>query len=399
MNDPSRWVGWWLAEDGKWYPPRHAPADTVGLPGPRQSTFALVPNPHTSRIEDLAAYRGLPVGWYRDSANPALARYWDGMSLSDERCPVAEPPGDDPPARAHAALRRTVVGMEATQSIPSRLRCPNCQVALPDDATHCPSCAKPVRTGGSRRSRRAAPPASQHALEAPSPREEVEPPASQHALEALFPPQALARVQDAIDRFVRANTDLLDEFPRLTRGSPPESVASLPMEIGAPAPFACDTAQQNSDEIHELEASLEDQKSDQHPVAETRAGQGPASLESDYKADLAQAMPSGSRQRDRASDRARFVCPACKTPLVVLTDSSSGDRAVVGVEMPVAESELTSYGESQPARPATEVPARHTETESELLFVSPRSEEAASVTHEEPVFVSLPIHREARQGR
>jgi len=37
-----------------------------------------------------AAYRGLAPGWYRDSSNPAMARYWDGVALSEQRRPVAE---------------------------------------------------------------------------------------------------------------------------------------------------------------------------------------------------------------------------------------------------------------------------------------------------------------------
>ena len=35
----------------------------------------------------LAAYRGLAPGWYRDSSNRALARYWDGVALSSQTAP------------------------------------------------------------------------------------------------------------------------------------------------------------------------------------------------------------------------------------------------------------------------------------------------------------------------
>lgn len=35
--------------------------------------------------DELAAYRGLAPGWYRDSSNHELARYWDGSMLSEER--------------------------------------------------------------------------------------------------------------------------------------------------------------------------------------------------------------------------------------------------------------------------------------------------------------------------
>lgn len=39
--------------------------------------------------EDLAAYRNLPPGWYRDPENHELARFWDGTVLGEERRHVA----------------------------------------------------------------------------------------------------------------------------------------------------------------------------------------------------------------------------------------------------------------------------------------------------------------------
>jgi Protein of unknown function (DUF2510) len=38
--------------------------------------------------DELAVYVGLDPGWYRDSANPSLARYWDGAKLSQEGRPL-----------------------------------------------------------------------------------------------------------------------------------------------------------------------------------------------------------------------------------------------------------------------------------------------------------------------
>lgn len=38
--------------------------------------------------DPLAAYRGLAPGWYRDADDPTLARYWDGVTLGEERQPV-----------------------------------------------------------------------------------------------------------------------------------------------------------------------------------------------------------------------------------------------------------------------------------------------------------------------
>lgn len=40
--------------------------------------------------DDIASFRGLHPGWYRDPANHELARYWDGTTLSQERRLVAE---------------------------------------------------------------------------------------------------------------------------------------------------------------------------------------------------------------------------------------------------------------------------------------------------------------------
>jgi Protein of unknown function (DUF2510) len=45
----------------------------------------------TGPADEFAAYRGLASGWYRDKADRSMARYWDGVRLSDERRPVAEP--------------------------------------------------------------------------------------------------------------------------------------------------------------------------------------------------------------------------------------------------------------------------------------------------------------------
>ena len=42
--------------------------------------------------DDLAEFRGLAPGWYRDPANPGMARHWDGTTLSEERRPIAPAP-------------------------------------------------------------------------------------------------------------------------------------------------------------------------------------------------------------------------------------------------------------------------------------------------------------------
>jgi hypothetical protein len=44
----------------------------------------------TGLPDEFAAYRGLASGWYRDNADRSMARYWDGVRLSDERRTVVE---------------------------------------------------------------------------------------------------------------------------------------------------------------------------------------------------------------------------------------------------------------------------------------------------------------------
>jgi Protein of unknown function (DUF2510)/Domain of unknown function (DUF4352) len=41
--------------------------------------------------DEFSAFRDLNPGWYRDRANPTMARYWDGQTLGDERRPIASP--------------------------------------------------------------------------------------------------------------------------------------------------------------------------------------------------------------------------------------------------------------------------------------------------------------------
>ena len=48
-----------------------------------------------------AHFQGLAPGWYRDTSNPQLARYWNGVALSDERRPVATPEPQAPVATPH----------------------------------------------------------------------------------------------------------------------------------------------------------------------------------------------------------------------------------------------------------------------------------------------------------
>lgn len=49
--------------------------------------------PFNGQQDEVAALRGLAPGWYRNMADPSVARYWDGTSLSEERRSVTAPAG------------------------------------------------------------------------------------------------------------------------------------------------------------------------------------------------------------------------------------------------------------------------------------------------------------------
>jgi len=72
--------------------------------------------------EDLAAYQGLNPGWYRDPADPAFARYWDGTSLSAERRPITPPPPSTlPPPPAFGTSEPTDTGvLPIPQTVPGK---------------------------------------------------------------------------------------------------------------------------------------------------------------------------------------------------------------------------------------------------------------------------------------
>ncbi len=90
MSEMSQGPGWWLATDGKWYPPEEHPGQVTPA-----AASAPPATPTLSSAEPEAAapvaYQGLPSGWYRDPSDPASARYWDGTTLGDEKRPVAHP--------------------------------------------------------------------------------------------------------------------------------------------------------------------------------------------------------------------------------------------------------------------------------------------------------------------
>src|ERR1700722_4368699 len=99
MSEVPQGPGWWPATDGKWYPPEMHP-DYVNLDtSPPPTTSVGLGTPDTSasrpqRSDELAVYRGRAPGWYRDSANPDTARYWDGTTLGEERRTTVSTPAN-----------------------------------------------------------------------------------------------------------------------------------------------------------------------------------------------------------------------------------------------------------------------------------------------------------------
>ncbi len=100
MSEMSPGPGWWLATDGKWYPPEEHPAQGVPTAAPTPpAPTPSGPSPAELQMAGAGAYQGLPSGWYRDPTDSASARYWDGTTLGDEKRPVAHPAmASSPPA-------------------------------------------------------------------------------------------------------------------------------------------------------------------------------------------------------------------------------------------------------------------------------------------------------------
>ena len=79
-------------------PPIQEPQAEAAQPV-QDETPAEAPADETPLVEDsdeLAAYRGLAPGWYRDSVDPSLARFWDGAALSEETRPIASSAPQEP---------------------------------------------------------------------------------------------------------------------------------------------------------------------------------------------------------------------------------------------------------------------------------------------------------------
>jgi hypothetical protein len=69
MSDVSGGPGWWLASDGKWYPPE---SWAQPAPAPASLSAPAIPVPGQSSVTFP------PPGWYLDPSGLPASRYWDG---------------------------------------------------------------------------------------------------------------------------------------------------------------------------------------------------------------------------------------------------------------------------------------------------------------------------------
>jgi Domain of unknown function (DUF4234)/Protein of unknown function (DUF2510) len=94
VSDTSQGPGWWIASDGKWYPPEQHPSYEPPAPPPPPSAdpAPIGQIPHATAPlgqPPPAAPASTPPGWYREASDSALVRYWDGATWSAETRPAA----------------------------------------------------------------------------------------------------------------------------------------------------------------------------------------------------------------------------------------------------------------------------------------------------------------------
>lgn len=78
MSDTSQGPGWWVASDGKWYPPDSAPQVQARVP---ENASVVSPDPGATIQADTselpAPLRG-KRGWFAVPGQPGMAQYWNG---------------------------------------------------------------------------------------------------------------------------------------------------------------------------------------------------------------------------------------------------------------------------------------------------------------------------------
>jgi RDD family/Protein of unknown function (DUF2510) len=85
MSDTSQGQGWWLASDGKWYPPETAPAAAVPVTPAGSPTQAMASgNTPSTEQSTQPPQPTVPQGWYVDPHNPTGQRFWNGTSWTEQ---------------------------------------------------------------------------------------------------------------------------------------------------------------------------------------------------------------------------------------------------------------------------------------------------------------------------
>jgi len=104
VTEVSRRPGWWLASDGRWYPPEDSPNATRRVDAAtasRQSRSAPSVEPEDPAAPDEST-QGLPSGWYEDPVGAGL-RFWNGTTWTGLARP-ANPPGQHGESRREKPL-------------------------------------------------------------------------------------------------------------------------------------------------------------------------------------------------------------------------------------------------------------------------------------------------------
>jgi Protein of unknown function (DUF2510) len=97
MSATSHGEGWWVASDGKWYPPeQHPDFDSTARPPEPTSPGVLATLPSLSMMAETSAPPAAPEGWYPDPADPSRQRYWDGSTWTVAAPPVPPQPAAEP---------------------------------------------------------------------------------------------------------------------------------------------------------------------------------------------------------------------------------------------------------------------------------------------------------------